>query len=76
VDNKKDVLISYCKEKNIQLDSVVYIGNDINDIVAMSAVGYPLCPADAYEEVKNISKIVLGVSGGEGVIRDFLRYIK
>jgi 3-deoxy-D-manno-octulosonate 8-phosphate phosphatase (KDO 8-P phosphatase) len=75
VDNKKEILISYCNENNIQLDNVVYIGNDINDLEAMMVVGYAVCPSDAYEEVKKISKIILDVRGGDGVVRKFLTYI-
>ncbi|MCZ7611886.1 MAG: HAD hydrolase family protein [Ignavibacterium sp.] len=76
INNKKETLISYCKEENIQLNGVVYIGNDINDLEAMKMVGYPICPLDAYEEVREISKIILDVPGGNGVVRDFLKYIK
>lgn len=75
VDNKKGILVSYCDKNNIQIENVAYIGNDINDIDAMTIVGYPICPADAYEEVKNISKIIIGVNGGDGVVRALLKYI-
>jgi len=76
IDNKKDALVSYCNENNIHVANVAYIGNDVNDIEAMEVVGYPICPSDAYGEVKNISKIILDVPGGTGVVRDFLKYIK
>jgi len=32
----------------------------------MKATGYPLYPSDAYEEVKNISKIILDAQGRLG----------
>lgn len=76
INNKKDILNQFCNMHSIDLKKVVYVGNDINDIDAMSIVGFPVCPLDAYEEIKNISKIVLGVSGGNGVVRDLLKYIK
>lgn len=76
IDNKKETLITYCAELDISLDDVVYIGNDINDIEVMKIVGYPVCPSDAYEEIRAISKIVLDVAGGEGVIRAMLKYIR
>ena len=57
------------------LNNVVYIGNDINDLEVMLNVGYPVCPADAYEEIRKVSKLILNVSGGNGVVRDFLKYI-
>jgi YrbI family 3-deoxy-D-manno-octulosonate 8-phosphate phosphatase len=76
IDNKKETLIAYCTEKNISLANVVYIGNDINDIEAMGIVAYPICPSDAYEEVKSVSKLVLDAPGGAGVVRELLKYIK
>ena len=75
IDNKREILLSYCSERRLSLENVVYIGNDINDVGPMSVVGYPVCPLDAYEEVREISKIVLEVKGGDGVVRDFLKYI-
>jgi len=77
VDNKKDMLISFCEEHKILLDNVIYIGNDINDVEAMSIVGYPLCPLDAYEEVKELPKVVvLNARGGDGVVRELLNHVK
>jgi 3-deoxy-D-manno-octulosonate 8-phosphate phosphatase (KDO 8-P phosphatase) len=74
-DNKRDVLLTYCMEENILLEKVVYVGNDVNDLEVMRIVGHPVCPADAYEEIREISKIILSVAGGQGVIRDLLKYI-
>jgi len=76
IDDKKEFLIDYCKKNNIGLGNVVYIGNDLNDLEVMMSVGYPVCPSDAYEEIKSISKIILDVPGGNGAVREFLKYIK
>ena len=75
LDNKEEILLSYCKENDIQLKNVVYVGNDINDLEVMKIVGYPVCPVDACKEIKKIAKIILNVSGGEGVIRELINYI-
>ncbi|MBI5050407.1 MAG: HAD hydrolase family protein [Nitrospirae bacterium] len=76
VDDKKKNLLSYCKRRGIPLKSVAYVGNDLNDLEAMKMVGHPICPSDAYEQVRNICKIVLESAGGEGVARELLEYIK
>ncbi|MDD5433882.1 MAG: acylneuraminate cytidylyltransferase [Nitrospira sp.] len=76
VDNKKDRLVSYCREENIQLENVLYIGNDINDLEVMKIVGFPICPSDAYRDIKDISKVILDASGGNGVAREILKYIE
>ncbi|HNW96909.1 MAG TPA: HAD hydrolase family protein [Bacteroidales bacterium] len=76
VKNKKQQLLNYCSEKSIKLQNVVYIGNDINDLEAMKNVGIPICPEDACMEIKAISKFIIHVNGGDGVIRNFLDLIK
>lgn len=75
IDNKKDALLRYCLSENINLQSVAYIGNDLNDLEAMTVVGFPACPSDACEEIKKISRVVFKAAGGAGVVREFLDYL-
>ena len=76
VSNKRKATEKYCREKDIDLARVIYIGNDINDLDAMRFVGYPMAPLDASDEVKNIAKIILKVKGGDGVVRELLNNFK
>jgi len=76
VDDKLRELKAYCRNKEIALENVLYIGNDINDIEVMRAVGWPLCPCDAHKSIRDISKFVMTTSGGNGVIRELLDIIK
>jgi 3-deoxy-D-manno-octulosonate 8-phosphate phosphatase KdsC-like HAD superfamily phosphatase len=55
---------------------VCYIGDDINDIEAIEAVGYGCCPADAISEVKKVAKYVTKSCGGNGVIREVIDSIE
>lgn len=64
-----------CKEYNISLENVLYIGDDINDLEVMKIVGYSCCPADAMQEVKEIAKYITKAKGGEGVIREITNKI-
>ena len=70
IENKKDVLMNFCKKNDINLKNVAYVGNDINDIDAMKIVGYSFCPADAHERIKAISDQIMETKGGDGVIRE------
>lgn len=70
VDDKKTVLARYCAAHGYSLDRVVFIGNDINDLDVMKAVGMPLCPSDAHETIRAEASVI-GRKGGEGVIRAF-----
>ena len=59
-----------CEERGIDMANVCYIGDDINDIEAIKAVGYGCCPADAMPDVKAVADYVTAAKGGEGVIRE------
>lgn len=72
VNNKKALVEKYCQEQNIDLNKVIYVGNDFNDLEVMKIVGFPVAPADATEEIKDIARIITKAKGGEGVIRELL----
>lgn len=72
IDDKKDIVMKYCRKKKISLDRVVYVGNDFNDLEIMKLVAYPISPRDGAKEIKKIAKFVTKAKGGEGVIRELL----
>ena len=76
VINKKECLKQYCSEKNIELNDVAYVGNDINDFEAMQIVGWKIVPQDAYSEVKSIADFITETKGGYGVIREIADIIR
>ena len=60
-----------CDELGISLAKVCFVGDDINDVELLSAVGYPCCPPNARPEVKAIEGIrILNTPGGQGAIRE------
>ena len=62
-----------CVKENITLNEVAYIGDDINCIELLKAVGIAACPAKSTKKVKAIPGIIhLQKSGGEGAIREFV----
>ena len=75
IENKKDVLINFCKKNDINLKDVAYVGNDVNDKEVMEIVGYSFCPSDAYGSIKKISNHILDTKGGNGVVRELLDII-
>lgn len=75
VSDKAECLREYCEKRNILLQDVAYIGNDINDFEAMKLVGVKIVPKDAYEEVKQIADYITNAKGGYGVIREIASII-
>lgn len=59
-----------CEEYRIELRNVAYVGDDINDMNVIKAVGLGCCPADAIEQVKQVARYVTKTKGGEGAIRE------
>jgi len=59
----------------ISIEEVAYIGDDLNDFEAMKKCGITGCPADAVDEIKNISDYTSKFNGGDGAIRDFVDWI-
>lgn len=65
-----------CEQMGITLHEVAYIGDDVNCIELLSAVGLAACPADADARVKAIPGIhVMTNKGGEGCVREFCETI-
>ncbi|NBH71709.1 N-acylneuraminate cytidylyltransferase [Clostridiaceae bacterium] len=73
--NKIETIKAICGERGIDIENVCYIGDDVNDIEAVSAVGYGCCPADAMPEVKAVAKYIASAKGGHGVIREICSLI-
>ena len=66
-----------CGQLGITLDEVAYIGDDINCMELLEAVGVKACPGDACEEVKDIpGMMVMKKNGGEGCVREFIEIIR
>ena len=73
---KLSAAIEICEKEKITMDEVAYIGDDINCIELLSAVGFAACPKDANPNVKKISGInILKSIGGSGVMREFVELI-
>jgi 3-deoxy-D-manno-octulosonate 8-phosphate phosphatase (KDO 8-P phosphatase) len=70
VDDKLSVLHSLVEKHGLTLDQVAYIGDDVNDLEALRAVGLSAAPADAIPAVLKCVHYVCGKKGGEGAVRE------
>lgn len=70
--NKLQIAHDLCVENEITLDQVAYLGDDLNDMVLLEAVGFSACPSSAPTYVRKIVDQVLTKKGGEGVFREFV----
>lgn len=74
-NNKMEHFNHFLSENNINAGEILYMGDDLPDYPIMSLVGIPVCPADAVEEIKSISKYVSHKTGGEGCVRDVIEQV-
>ena len=75
VSNKLEAAEKLAKKYNVSLAETAYIGDDLNDIELLKNVGFSACPSDAADEVKSVVEYVSSKKGGEGAVRDFIRWI-
>lgn len=60
-----------CAQMGITMAQVLYVGDDVNDIEMLQAVGHPCCPNDAAKEVLRLKGIyITHANGGRGCVRE------
>ena len=74
VPDKVVKLDEYMEQYHLTPDQIVYMGDDIPDLRVMHLVGVPACPADAADEVKQISVFISDRPGGRGCVRDVIEH--
>ena len=75
VHQKTKTLNDYLASKNLNRENVLYMGDDIPDLLVMREVGLPCCPQDAVPEIKTISKYISHKKGGNGCARDVIEQV-
>jgi len=75
VDDKIESIVNLAKKYDVNLNRILYVGNDLNDFYVMQACGFSVCPADSHIKIKQIASVVLNTCGGNGVIRELLEHV-
>jgi 3-deoxy-D-manno-octulosonate 8-phosphate phosphatase (KDO 8-P phosphatase) len=70
IDDKLAVILRLAKKYRLSLDQVAYVGDDVNDLDALRAVGLSVAPADALPAVLQAVHYVCSHRGGEGAVRE------
>src|SRR5712692_6431905 len=70
VDDKLALLTTLAQKYGLSLDQVAYIGDDVNDLEALRAVGFSAAPADAMPSVFKAVHYICKKKGGEGAVRE------
>lgn len=73
--NKLKTLEEIIQRKNLSLEEVAYIGDDIIDVEVMNKVGLSACPKDALDIAKKSADYISPYKGGNGAFRDLAELI-
>ena len=69
---KFDILKEYTSSINVDLQNVLFMGDDLPDYECLANVGVATCPNDAAMEIRSIADYISHKKGGYGCIRDIV----
>lgn len=72
VKNKKAALQEILEKEGLTFEQVAAIGDDLNDLSLLKAVGLSFAPADALPLVRQSVDVVLQKEGGKAVVREMI----
>ncbi|HLO40600.1 MAG TPA: HAD hydrolase family protein [Phycisphaerales bacterium] len=70
IDDKLSELTRLTTKRGITLRDVAYVGNDVNDVECMNAVGFAIAVADAYPQALAAADVLTSRNGGQGAVRE------
>jgi len=70
--DKAKALKLFAERRGLDISEVCFIGDDVNDLLAMKLAGLAVAPANAHESVKSNAAIVTRNCGGRGAVRELI----
>ena len=68
-------LAALARLHHLELRETAFLGDDLNDLPALTRAGLAACPADAVPEVRERCQFVSAHKGGDGAAREFLEFL-
>ena len=75
VMDKLSLVREMAARHGLTLSQVAYIGDDINDLETLKAVGFSATPADGMPQVAAVVDYICQKKGGEGAVREIIEMI-
>ena len=73
--NKMDDFADFKFKYHLEYEEILYMGDDIPDYHVLGKACIGSCPADAANEIKQISEYISDKKGGEGCVRDAIEQV-
>ena len=75
IHDKVGVLQKYAEDHQLEVNEMLYMGDDIPDFHPMQFVGLACAPADAAPEIRHIAAYISSFNGGTGCVRDVIEKV-
>ena len=75
VIDKKNLLLNFVAEHLLKKEEILYMGDDLPDLLPMKEAGVACAPADAVPEIKSIAHYISPAFGGKGCVRDVIEKV-
>ena len=75
IEEKLPALRRWLEGRGFAAERTLYLGNDINDLSCLSAVGCPAVVSDAHPDAARAARIILEKPGGQGALRELAELI-
>src|SRR5690606_6370445 len=69
-EDKRAALETWAASAGVPLDRIAYVGNDVNDIGALEAVGWPIVVPGSHPLAAAAARVQLTRRGGHGAVRE------
>ena len=75
ISNKKELLLNFLKEHSFKKEEILYMGDDVPDLLPMKEAGVACAPADAVAEIRSMAHYISPLLGGKGCVRDVIEKV-
>ena len=72
IKSKEKYLTQYLEANKKDAEGLIFLGNDLNDLLSMQLSGYSVAPNDAHHIIRENATYVLESAGGHGFVREFI----
>ncbi|MES2881038.1 MAG: 3-deoxy-D-manno-octulosonate 8-phosphate phosphatase [Bacteroidota bacterium] len=75
ISNKLMFIETYLQQNNMNWSEVLFMGDDLPDVLVLAKAGLACCPADAAVEARKSSHYISQFHGGNGCVREVIEKV-
>lgn len=75
IKEKSESFDHYVNKYNLQKEEILFMGDDIPDLVLFDKVGIAACPRDAADDVLQKADFISSKDGGKGCVREVIEKV-